>query len=123
MYEFIRNNMKELIFMFVFIVFLLGMYILYFPSSLIEAFETATPADESDNPLVQIGKNSSTINALRERIDKINPEKILDKLDEMENNIKTNTDNINTLADSQNKMTEQTNTEDTPDDDDDEDTN
>ncbi len=123
MYEFIRNNMKELIFMFVFIVFLLGMYILYFPSSLIEAFETDTPADESDNPLVQIGKNSSTINALRERIDKINPEKILDKLDEMENNIKTNTDNINTLADTQNKMTEQTNTEDTPDEDDDEDTN
>lgn len=119
MYEFIGNNMKELIFMLGFIVFLLGMYIVYFPSSLVETFESSPSAEESDNPLVQIGKNSSTINALRERIDKINPEKILDKLDEMTNNIKTNTDNINTLSDAQNKMTDQSATEDTDDVDDD----
>lgn len=100
------KHTKEVVFIVVFILFMIFMYYLYFPSSLVEPFEEAISNTESDNPLIQIGKNSSTINSLREKIDSIDPEKIIGKLDEMANDIKSNTENINQLRDTQSKMSD-----------------
>lgn len=101
--------MKELVFISIYILFLFAMYRLYFRSSLVEPFEEEPSNNVPDcNPLIQIGKNSSHINNLRERIDKINPEKILDKLNSMDASVKTNADNINALRDAQSNQNDTT---------------
>lgn len=98
------KHTKEIVFIVVFILFLFCMYYLYFPSSLVEPFQEGISNAESANPVIQIGKNSSTINSLRERIDGIDPDKILKSLDDMTDGIKANADNIAQLRDAQSKM-------------------
>lgn len=115
------KHTKEIVFIVVFILFLFFMYYLYFPSSLVEPFQEGISNAESDNPVIQIGKNSSTINSLRERIDSIDPDKILKKLDDMTDGIKANAENITQLRDAQSKMGDALATGDTGEGDDDED--
>lgn len=57
---------------------------------------TSTPASNI-NPIVQVGINSSSINSLREEINKLNINSINKKLDDMEEKIKTNSDNIRSI--------------------------
>lgn len=93
--QFLKNHKKELIFASVFIAFMGLMYLLYFPHSIIESLENIkcdTPS--SKDPMIQVGENSASINTLRESLNKINPDAILNRLDKMEGTIQTNADMI-----------------------------
>lgn len=104
--KYLYYHKTELSFLSIFVLFLFFMNYLDFRSSLVEPFKEGMEDNNETSHIVQIGKNSSTINSLREKIDKINPDKIEDALKSMKKNIKENSDNIELIKQAQDKMNE-----------------
>jgi TolA-binding protein len=75
------------------------------PATSTTSGSTNNPATPNANPIVQVGINSASINSLREEINKLNIDAINKQLDEMEEKIKTNTDNITAINNASNNST------------------
>lgn len=100
----LTKEYKNIIYFLIILGFSTLLYYFFFRPSLVEPFKEAIENKTSANPLVQIGENSSTINMLREKIDIINPDKIIKQLDTMKNTIKSNTENIKQVKEAQDKI-------------------
>lgn len=107
--KYLLAHKAELLFLFVFVLFLVFVHFLDFRSSLVESFKEGMEDEGEANYVVQIGKNSSTINSLREKLNKINPDKIENMFNDMKNDIEKNTSNIELIRQAQDKIDEDTN--------------
>jgi len=61
----------------------------------------------ASDPLLQVGKNSSDLNSLREQLNKLGLDKINKQLDTMTTSIETNTATIQQIQSAQQQMSQQ----------------